>query len=261
MAIAANRRVPTQPGPIRVDRLPTHLPKRTWQKYSAGAGAHGLRASTGGPASRCRPRTTPIRASSFADPPQRCHRRAGLPALLLTAPSPAAHASGRRWSAVAHRRVLPSRRRTGRARSAPRPALALLAPLDHSGHARPRLPGRGHRRRTRRQTRPAGLIALTGNEFRGLRRPPVGHPPHRHHPAGMVTMAPTTPTPSPTIPLPTPRTPIIPIYGCSTKPTGSGHHLQIELEDAGDDGPSAGCMLDPARPCSRRDPSCTVELT
>jgi SRSO17 transposase len=43
MAIAANRRVPTQPGPIRVDRLPTHLPKRAWQKHSAGAGAHGLR--------------------------------------------------------------------------------------------------------------------------------------------------------------------------------------------------------------------------
>jgi hypothetical protein len=33
-------------------------------------------------------------------------------------------------------------------------ALALLASLDHLGHARPRLPGRGHRDRTRYRTEP-----------------------------------------------------------------------------------------------------------
>ncbi len=43
MAIAANRRVPTRAGPIRVDRLPAVLPKRAWQKHSAGAGSHGHR--------------------------------------------------------------------------------------------------------------------------------------------------------------------------------------------------------------------------
>ena len=43
LAVAANRRVPTQAGPIRVDRLPAHLPKRAWQKHSAGAGSHGPR--------------------------------------------------------------------------------------------------------------------------------------------------------------------------------------------------------------------------
>ena len=43
LAIAANRRVPTQAGPIRVDRLPAHLPARAWQKHSAGAGSHGHR--------------------------------------------------------------------------------------------------------------------------------------------------------------------------------------------------------------------------
>jgi SRSO17 transposase len=43
LAIAANRRVPTHAGPIRVDTLPAQLRPRAWQKYSAGAGSHGLR--------------------------------------------------------------------------------------------------------------------------------------------------------------------------------------------------------------------------
>ena len=43
MAIAANRRVPTHAGPIRVDALPTLIPTHAWQKHSAGAGAHGPR--------------------------------------------------------------------------------------------------------------------------------------------------------------------------------------------------------------------------
>jgi SRSO17 transposase len=43
LAIAANRRVPTHAGPIRVDALPAMLPTHAWQKHSAGAGAHGPR--------------------------------------------------------------------------------------------------------------------------------------------------------------------------------------------------------------------------
>ena len=43
MAIAANRRVPTHAGAIRVDALPTLIPTHAWQKHSAGAGAHGPR--------------------------------------------------------------------------------------------------------------------------------------------------------------------------------------------------------------------------
>ena len=43
MAIAANRRVPTHAGPIRVDALPALIPAHAWQKHSAGAGAHGPR--------------------------------------------------------------------------------------------------------------------------------------------------------------------------------------------------------------------------
>ena len=43
MAIAANRRVPTHAGPIRVDALPALIPAHAWQKHSAGNGAHGPR--------------------------------------------------------------------------------------------------------------------------------------------------------------------------------------------------------------------------
>ena len=43
LAVAANRRVPTHAGPLRVDALPALIPAHAWQKQSAGAGAHGPR--------------------------------------------------------------------------------------------------------------------------------------------------------------------------------------------------------------------------
>jgi len=43
LAIAANRRVPTHAGRLRVDTLPTLIPAHAWQKHSAGNSAHGPR--------------------------------------------------------------------------------------------------------------------------------------------------------------------------------------------------------------------------
>ena len=43
LAIAANRRVPTHAGPIRVDALPALIPAHAWQTHSAGDGAYGPR--------------------------------------------------------------------------------------------------------------------------------------------------------------------------------------------------------------------------
>jgi SRSO17 transposase len=43
LQIAANRRVPTHAGPLRVDQLPATLPNRAWQTYSAGPGSKGPR--------------------------------------------------------------------------------------------------------------------------------------------------------------------------------------------------------------------------
>jgi SRSO17 transposase len=43
LQVAANRRVPTPAGALRVDRLPALLPANAWQQRSAGAGAKGPR--------------------------------------------------------------------------------------------------------------------------------------------------------------------------------------------------------------------------
>ena len=43
LAIAGNRRLPTAAGPIRADALAAALPRRAWQRLSAGPGAKGQR--------------------------------------------------------------------------------------------------------------------------------------------------------------------------------------------------------------------------
>src|SRR6185312_4808143 len=96
-------------------------------------------------------------------------------------------------------------------------ALAILASLDHPGHARPCLPGGGHRDPTRRPPRTHRTDRVDCQRISPTLRCPATHrPPHHHHPADLVTMATKTPIPSPSIPLPTTRTPMIPIYVCST---------------------------------------------
>jgi hypothetical protein len=161
-------------------------------------------ACTPGPGFRCWPPTTHHRRSSFADPPQRCHRGIGLPTLRPPTPGPVAHAGGRGWPALAHRGIVPEGQRPGRNRPAPGPTLALLASLDHPGHARPRFPGRGHRDRTRYRIhtdRPDRVDRQRVSTT--LRRPTTDRQTHPEQPAGLVTMATTTPIPGPAIPLPT----------------------------------------------------------
>src|SRR3954466_4248137 len=43
LAIAGNRRLPTAAGPLRADVLAAALPRRAWQRLSAGSGAKGQR--------------------------------------------------------------------------------------------------------------------------------------------------------------------------------------------------------------------------
>jgi SRSO17 transposase len=43
LQVAANRRVPTHTGPMRVDELPALIPPGGWQTYSAGKGSKGTR--------------------------------------------------------------------------------------------------------------------------------------------------------------------------------------------------------------------------
>jgi SRSO17 transposase len=43
LAIGCDRRVPTTTGPLRADALAANVPKRAWQRLSAGPGAKGQR--------------------------------------------------------------------------------------------------------------------------------------------------------------------------------------------------------------------------
>src|SRR6476469_8789408 len=124
----------------------------------------------------------------------------------------------RRGPTLAHRGILPRRQGVDRARPAPSSALALLAPLDHPGHARPCLPGRGHRHRTPQPTHPDWSDHVDRQRVSPpVRRSAPDHPPHHHQSSGLVTMATTTPIPGPPIPLPTPQKPMTTNYGCSTR--------------------------------------------
>lgn len=69
MAIAANRRVPTHAGPIRVDALPALIPAHAWQTHSAGAGAHGPTPVLLGLVSPADRNPGRHRCAPFADPP------------------------------------------------------------------------------------------------------------------------------------------------------------------------------------------------
>lgn len=91
LAIAANRRVPTHAGPIRVDALPALIPKRL-QRHSAAAGAHcppillGLVRLLAECATDTGMHHVMIRRTDTTG--------TGLPMLLLTAGGAAAHPGG-----------------------------------------------------------------------------------------------------------------------------------------------------------------------
>jgi SRSO17 transposase len=71
LAIACSHEVTTGAGKFRADALAAKVPKRAWQKLSAGAGAKGAPLLRLG---RHRPGRTPPRQPPVADPPQPHHR-------------------------------------------------------------------------------------------------------------------------------------------------------------------------------------------
>ena len=148
LAVSANRRMPTAAGPIRVDRIPALLPKRGLAEHSAGAGSHGHRLYSWAWIALLPEDDTDTGYHHLLIRRNDATGEQDLPALLRTAPGHPAHPRHRRGAALAHRGVLPDRQGPDRAGPPPGPALGLLAPLDHRGHARPLLHGRGHRRRT-----------------------------------------------------------------------------------------------------------------
>jgi hypothetical protein len=95
---------------------------------------------------RLRPAARPGSTGCWSVQP--AHRRAGL-LPLRCAPAGAAGQAGRcRRAALEDRGALPDRQGPGRPGRPSGPPLAVLIPLGHPGHARPRLPGRRRPHRT-----------------------------------------------------------------------------------------------------------------
>src|SRR4051812_7254509 len=148
LAVSANRRVPTHAGPIRVDALPALIPARAWQRHSAGAGAHGPRRYSwawfrllGEDDVDTGIHHLLIRRNDVTGEHAylRCYSPRPVPLRTLVA------VAGQRWRIE---ESFQAAKGTGRTRSASGPALEILVPLDHPGHARSCVPGRGHRYRT-----------------------------------------------------------------------------------------------------------------
>src|SRR4051794_2083348 len=185
LAIAGNRRLPTAAGPIRADVLAAALPRRAWQRLSAGPGAKGQRyydwawldlpapgpASTDAAGAGCwwllirRSRRTGELAF------YRCHHPTPVRLIQLVA------VAGRRWTVEESfqggkglagldehqvRRWLPWRRWTLLAMLAHALLVVLAAGEDVAAPA------------------PAGLIPLTCNELQRLLLRRVLEPARRH---------------------------------------------------------------------------------
>ena len=217
--IGCNRAVPTARRAIRASiALPAQLPKRAWQRLSRGHREPRASATTPG-------RWIELLAEDDADTGQhhllirRNDNTGELAYCAATAHSrsPCRLCRGGRV-ALEDRGIVPSRQRPDRAGRTPGPALDLLVPLDHPGHARPCLPRRRYRRRTRHPAHPDGLIMLTVNEFRRpLRRTAAtARSHHRHLLAWSRTGAENT-KPEPAHATTDAATPMTTIYGCSTR--------------------------------------------
>jgi hypothetical protein len=123
VAMASNRRIPVGKGWRRVDELTADLPAWSWQRRSAGVGAHGLRMYSWAwltiPAETGCPWVLMRRNDSTGEPGLLLdlHLHPGLLRTLVP--------GGR--STSARRGVLPDRQWADRAGRAPGPTLALLA--------------------------------------------------------------------------------------------------------------------------------------
>ena len=147
LAVACSAEVTTGAGKFRADALARKLPKRAWQKLSAGRGAKGrlfddwtvINLTGPAPGHRqllIRRNRTPGELAHY-----RCHSAGPVP---LTP-----------WS---RRRLWPSRRPSSPAKAGrtddTRSPLPVLEPLGHPRHARPRLPRRRPAARTHPTPRP-----------------------------------------------------------------------------------------------------------
>ncbi len=200
LAIARHRHVTTAAGALRADVLAARLPPRAWQKLAAGTGVKGRRwhdwawvgIDPGRPGHRWLLVRRSRRTGELA-----CYRCYGPAPVTLTA---LVRVAGLRWTAEED---FPSGEGPGRPGPAPGPAVDLLVPVGHPGHARLRRAGR--RRGCRARPRPGAGRADTADPQRD--RPPARHPgpaaPRRHQtPDALVSVAQEAPAHRPNLPLP-----------------------------------------------------------
>ena len=171
LQVAANRRVPTHAGPMRVDELAATMPGRRVATLLRRAGSKGPRYYSWAWIALL-PEDDPEatrRPAPPADPPQRRHRRTGLPTLLQPAPGAAA-ARWCGWPGSAGASKNPSKPR--KASPASTSTRSAAGPPGTAGPPSPCSPTPSSpspppsNATTHRH--PAGLIELTVNEFRRL---------------------------------------------------------------------------------------------
>jgi hypothetical protein len=205
LAVACSHPVHTQAGKLRADALTARLPRRAWQRLSAGDGSKGPRFYDWAWVS--------IDDDGGGDGGDRQSsgqgwlliRRNNATGELATRAAARPGPGGR--PPMDDRRVVPSRQDPHRARSAPGPPMDQLAALDHPRHARLRPARRPRRRRTSRQPNTTRSFP---DRVDLQRDPPAVQ--HLHSPtdtrpappAALVDQATPTSTPRQNQPLPAP---------------------------------------------------------
>ena len=171
LAIGCDRRVPTATGPVRADTATAALPKRAWQRLSAGAGAKGERLYDWALLNLAPPPDTTVTGCWWLL--ARRHRRSGeLAYYRCYAPSPVplgelVRVAGRRWtveeSLCATRRLVASPAKPGETRREVSGSDGLPGAERLRGPEHARKSAVGSRCSGRRAERPAqygeGLIA------------------------------------------------------------------------------------------------------
>jgi SRSO17 transposase len=203
LAVAKDHHVTTAAGKLRGDAISHRLPRRSWQRLSAGPGLKGHRfydwawvvIEPGGKGRHWLLIRRNRRTGELAY--YHCWSPRHVPLATFV------RVAGRRWTTEENFQAGKGLARAGRA---PGPHLDRLAPLGHPGHARAGVPH--HRRRGRARTAAPRSRADPAHPQRD--RLPVRQPDHRARarrpaPAVLVRLAPPPPAPGQGMPLPASR--------------------------------------------------------
>lgn len=167
LAVACDHQVSTAAGSCRVDAVVARLPKRAWQRLSAGAGAKDQRFYDWAWISITAATQAPAGTAVASGAPQPPHRGISFLPLFLTRPGAAGHAGAGGRAALDGRGVVSDREEADRSGRAPGPDVDVVVSVDHVGvlaHLFLAVTTTAERA----SPAPAGVIPLTLNEIRHL---------------------------------------------------------------------------------------------